>query len=94
MAAMVVIIMGSVFFVSIVPSAPGGIGTFHGAVVFTMSRLGIINEDALVFGFIMHIILFIPSTLIAIIVLPREGIRLFGKSPGLAVNGNKGAKDR
>ncbi len=93
-AAMVVLIMGSVFFVSIVPSAPGGIGTFHGAVVFTMGRLGILSEPALVFGFIMHIILFIPSTLIAIVVLPREGIRLFGKSPNLAVNGGKGEKDR
>ena len=93
-AAMVVLIMGSVFFVSIVPSAPGGIGTFHGAVVFTMARLGILNEEALVFGFIMHIILFIPSTLVAIVVLPREGIRLFGKSPNLAVNGDKREKDR
>ena len=93
-AAMIVLIMGSVFFVSIVPSAPGGIGTFHGAVVFTMARLGIPSELALVFGFIMHIILFIPSTLVAIVVLPREGIRLFGKSPDLAVNGDKGRKDR
>ncbi len=93
-AAMIVLIMGSVFFVSIVPSAPGGIGTFHGAVVFTMARLGILSEPALVFGFIMHIILFIPSTLVAIIVLPREGIRLFGKFQDMAMNGNKGRKDR
>ena len=78
-AAMVVLIMGGVFFVSIVPSAPGGIGTFHGAVVFTMGRLGIFGEPALIFAFIVHVILFVPSTLVAVFVLPREGIKLFGK---------------
>ena len=78
-AAVVVLFMGSVFFVSAVPSLPGGAITFEAAVVYTLGLFGVSGEPALLFAVMMHIIMFVPSTLIAGFVLPREGIKMFGR---------------
>lgn len=84
-AAVVVLFMGSVFFVSAVPSLPGGAITFEAAVVYTLGLFGIRGEPALVFALTMHVIMFGPSTLIAVMVLPREGIKMFGRKAPTAV---------
>ena len=78
-AAVVVLFMGSVFFVSAVPSLPGGAITIEAAVVYTLGLFGVEGEPALLFAVMMHIIMFVPSTLIAGFVLPREGIKMFGR---------------
>jgi uncharacterized membrane protein YbhN (UPF0104 family) len=79
-AVVVVLFMGTVFLVSAVPSLPGGAITFEAAVVYTLSLFDVDGEPALVFAIIMHVIMFAPSTLIAAIFLPREGIRMFGRN--------------
>ena len=81
----VVLFMGSIFFVSAVPSLPGGAITFEAAVVYTLSFFGVNDEAALAFAVLMHIIMFAPSTLIALYVLPREGIRVFSRTRPMAV---------
>ncbi len=86
-AAVVVLFIGSTFFVSAVPSLPGGAITFEVAVVYTLGLFGIRGEPALVFALIMHVIMFAPSTLIAGMVLPREGIKMFGRKDPTAVEG-------
>ncbi|MCL0044260.1 flippase-like domain-containing protein [Dehalococcoidia bacterium] len=78
-AVVVVLFMGSVFFVSAVPSLPGGAITFEAAVVYTLGLFGVEGEPALVFALVMHIVMFGPSTIIAALVLPREGIKMFGR---------------
>ncbi len=83
-AVVVVLFMGSIFFVAAVPSLPGGAVTFEAAVVYTLGLFDIPRGQALAFALIMHVIMFVPSTLIASLVLPREGIRMFGRS-GAAV---------
>ncbi|MBI4340353.1 MAG: flippase-like domain-containing protein [Chloroflexi bacterium] len=79
LAAVVVLFMGSVFIVSAVPSPPGGAVTFEAAVVYTLKLFGVNGESALAFALIMHVIMFVPSTVIALLVLPREGIKMFGR---------------
>ena len=81
----VVLFLGSIFFVSAVPSLPGGAITFEAAVVYSMSLFGVENEPALAFALLMHIIIFAPSTLIAIFVLPREGIKVFRRNQHISV---------
>ena len=89
-AVVVVLFMGSIFFVSAVPSLPGGAITFEAAVVYTLSLFDIKDEPALAFALLMHIIMFAPSTLIALIVLPREGIKVFGRrAHPVAVDGDR-----
>ena len=78
-AAVVVLFLGSIFIVSAVPSPPGGAITFEATVVYTLRLFGAEGESALVFAIVMHVIMFVPSTLIALIVLPREGIKMFGR---------------
>ncbi|MBI2171466.1 MAG: flippase-like domain-containing protein [Chloroflexi bacterium] len=78
-AAVVVLFLGSVFIVSAVPSPPGGAVTFEATVVYTLRLFGVTGEPALAFAIIMHIIMFAPSTVIALLVLPGEGIKMFGR---------------
>ncbi len=89
-AAVVVLFLGSLFIVSAVPSPPGGAITFEAAVVYTLKLLGTEGEPALVFAVIMHIILFVPPTLIAMAVLPREGIKMFGRRDPTVVEDKSG----
>ena len=80
-AVVAVLFMGSLFFVSVVPSLPGGVGTFEAAGVYTLILFGVEHEKAVAFAVLMHIIMFAPSIIIALIVLPREGIKVFGRRP-------------
>ena len=55
-AFVVVLFMGSVFFVSAIPSLPGGAITFEAAVVYTLSLFAVGNEEALAFALsLIHI---------------------------------------
>ena len=84
-AVVVVLFLGSVFFVSAVPSLPGGAITFEAAVVYSLSLFDVENEPALAFALLMHIIMFAPSTLIAALVLPREGIKVFRRTEPISI---------
>ena len=86
-AVVVVLFMGSVFFVTAIPSLPGGAVTFEAAVVYSLGLFGVKDEPALAFALIMHVIMFAPSTLIALIVLPREGVQVFGRKKPVMVEG-------
>jgi uncharacterized protein (TIRG00374 family) len=70
-----VCVLGALFFATTVPGLPGAIGTFEFAVVSILSLWDVPQESALTFAIILHIVLFLPSTIIAAIVLPREGIK-------------------
>ena len=69
------VILGSIFFATSVPGAPSAIGTFEFAVVTVLGLLGEDNKGA-AFGFavITHAVFFLPSTIIAAVFLPREGL--------------------
>ena len=60
-----------------IPSLPGNIGTFEGAVVYTLSLYGI--EDIIGFGFILHSISFIPYTLLGLIYFVKERNVIFNE---------------
>ena len=49
---------------------PGNIGTFEGAVVYTLLLFGI--EDNFGFAFILHAVSFIPYTLLGLYYLIKE----------------------
>jgi uncharacterized membrane protein YbhN (UPF0104 family) len=71
---MTVIVIGAISFGTAVPSLPGGIGTFEWAVVTLLGFWGVDLEQALGFAIILHVLMFLPSTTVTIIALPREGI--------------------
>ena len=91
-AVVVVLFMGTVSFVSVVPSLPGGALTFEAAVVYTLGLFGIPSEPAFAFAVLMHVIMFGPSILIAVFVLPREGIKMFGRKDPTVVEDTGGKR--
>ena len=67
------VIIGTIFFSTAVP-APSGIGTFHFAVVSVLGYIDVAKDDAFPFAVIVHLLFFVPPTIVAAIFLPREGI--------------------
>ena len=67
------VIIGTIFFATTVPAAPSAIGSFHFAVVHILGLIDIDKSDALPFAVIIHLLFFIPPTILAAIFLPREG---------------------
>ena len=72
-------IMGTIFFVSAIPALPSSIGTFEAAVVYVLDFFGMDKSAAFAFAIIVHAVLFLPPTLIAVFMLPQEGIVTAGQ---------------
>ena len=68
------VIMGTIFFATAVPSAPSAIGTFEFAVIYVLEFFGVEREAGFGFAVLTHAVFFLPPTLIAAVFLPREGI--------------------
>ena len=68
------VILISIFFATTVPGAPSAIGTFEFAVVYALSYFGMEREAGFGFAVITHAVFFLPSTIIAALFLPREGV--------------------
>ena len=68
------VIMGTIFFATAMPAAPGAVGTFEFAVIYVLGFFGVEREAGFGFAVITHAVLFLPPTIIAAIFLPREGI--------------------
>ncbi len=78
------VILGTIFFSTAVPAAPGAIGIFHFAIVYTLGFFGVERETGFGFAVVVHLILFLPSTLIAVLFLPQEGVGSLFRLSGLA----------
>lgn len=72
-------IMGTIFFVSAIPALPSSIGTFEAAVVYVLDFFGMDKSTAFAFAIVVHAVLFLPPTLIAVFMLPQEGIVTAGQ---------------
>ena len=71
---LIVTALGAIFFSTALPGLPGAIGTFEFATVTLLEFWGAPKEEALTFAIILHFILFVPPSIVAAVVLPREGI--------------------
>ncbi len=58
------------------PSSPGSVGVFEAAVTFSLGLFGIDKEQALAAGLVLHMIQYIPVTVLGIAVLARSGLSL------------------
>lgn len=73
------VIMGTIFFATAIPAAPAAIGAFEFAMVYVLDAFGVDREQAFGFAVITHIAFFLPPTLMAALLLPREGLGSFVK---------------
>ena len=68
------LVIGTLTFVALVPSLPASIGTFELAVFYLLTTIGVGDGDALGFALVIHVILFMPPILIAIMVFATWAI--------------------
>ncbi len=61
------LVIGTLTFVALVPSLPASVGTFEFAVFYLLTNIGVSDGDALGFALVIHVILFMPPILIAIL---------------------------
>lgn len=71
-----IVTLGAIFFATSLPGLPGAVGTFELAVVEILAIWDVPREMGIGFGLILHLVLLGPTTLFALVVLPREGIGL------------------
>lgn len=75
--------LGAAFFILavqsfgvMIPSSPGFIGTFHAASILAMAAFGVGREVALSASIVMHLLFFIPVTVVGLIYLWVENLTL------------------
>ena len=74
LAQATLVILATIFVATSVPAVPGAIGTFEATMVYTMAAFDIDRNLAFPYALVMHALLFLPSTLLAAFLLPREGL--------------------
>lgn len=75
--------LGAAFFILavqsfgvMIPSSPGFIGTFHAASILAMTAYGVGREVALSASIVMHLLFFIPVTVVGLVYLWVENLTL------------------
>jgi uncharacterized protein (TIRG00374 family) len=74
-----IVALGAIFFATAAPGLPGAVGTFELAVVEMTGLWGVPRSLGVGYGLVLHLILFAPPVLFALVVLPREGISFLGR---------------
>ena len=72
------VIIGTIFFSTVVPAAPSAIGTFEWAVVSLLGFFDVDRSAAFGYAVVIHAVFFLPPTIIAALFLPREGVFSWG----------------
>ncbi len=80
----------STFFVSAVPSLPGGIGTFHFAAMSMLQSAGVDPAPAFTLAVVLHLQIVLPPLLIAAGVFARMGMPFSTPAPDTASPGPGG----
>jgi glycosyltransferase 2 family protein len=56
-------------FFSLIPAAPGYVGTFDAAVVFGLKAVGVVGGQAVAFALLVRFVLFVPITAVGLMLL-------------------------
>ena len=66
------------------PSSPGALGVYEAAIVLALGWFAVPPEQALAAALVMHAIQYLPTTLLALVVLSRSGMSLRRLRPAAA----------
>ena len=83
------ILVAATFFTSAVPSVPSGVGTYHFAVVTMLTESGTEQAAALNFALMMHLLIVLPPTAIALFMTGRMSLGTM-RNPSNAPRGASG----
>ncbi len=59
-----------------VPSSPGSVGVFHYLSVLVLTLFGVEKELALAYGVLLHLVMYLPVSLVGMVYLARSGYSL------------------
>jgi len=79
LAQVVLLMLATVFVATSVPALPGAIGTFEVAMVYIMGFFDVDRSIAFPYALVMHLLLFLPSSIMAVVLIPRESIGSLGE---------------
>ena len=83
------ILVAATFFTSAVPSVPSGLGTYHFAVITMLTESGTEQVAALNFALMMHLLIVLPPTAIALFMTGRMSLGML-RDPSGAPHGASG----
>lgn len=86
---MATILVAATFFTSAVPSVPSGAGTYHFAVITMLTESGADQAAALNFALMMHLLIVLPPTAIALFMTGRMSLGTL-RDPSAAPQGASG----
>ena len=80
------------------PSSPGSIGVFHYLSVLTLTLFGVDRDLAFSYGVLLHLVTYIPPSLVGLVYLSRSGyslsrLRLAAGSVPSVTEAQRGSKD-
>ncbi|MBI2936193.1 MAG: flippase-like domain-containing protein [Chloroflexi bacterium] len=79
LSAAVVTVVAVTLFATSLPSLPGALGTFEFAAVYMLDFFAFTREDALGFAILLHLLLYVPPIVVALVMLPRETLAAMRK---------------
>ena len=88
--AIATILVAAMFFTSVVPSLPGGTGTYHFAVVSMMTAVGADPAVAVVFAIVIHLLIFLPPSVLALGFMWKVGAGMLLGSDGAPLGSKLG----
>lgn len=71
-----IVFLAAVVLAMFLPSLPGHIGTYHLAAVLTLTAYGISNANGRAFAIMIHLVQFVPTTIIGAVCLFRLNLKI------------------
>lgn len=68
------IVVGTVNLAGLIPASPGQIGVFEFFASLVLVAVGVAEDQALAFALLVHIVIWLPPTLLGFILLARRGL--------------------
>ena len=87
---MTTILVAATFFTSAVPSLPGGAGTYHFVVISMLTAVGADPAVAFSFAIVMHLIVVLPPSVLALGVMWKLGAGMLLKGGGASMGSKLG----
>ncbi len=68
------LVVGVVNLAGLLPASPGGFGVYEGFVRIVLTSVGIAASPATIYGLAIHIVIWLPVTLLGFVFLARKGL--------------------
>jgi hypothetical protein len=73
---LILMVLGAVNLGGLIPASPGGVGVFEFLASTVLIAAGVPAEQALAYALLVHIVIWLPPTVIGLLMLPQMGLRL------------------